>query len=232
MPTDYAIPTLREPVPVVPGEVVLVASGDLRHTANRAGWPAQQKLEADIAARSGGARRPRAPRPRVRPRRGPRLHLEPAHGHGRLRGHPSRRAGHRGRGRLGVHATTSSPASGRTVGPSSRPPTGAASGPGLVGPAQPQRLDDQGGHGLQHHLERGLHRRLRPRRPSASGSPPGRSATTRRTCATLDAAALPAAGSRAGTRPGCPAAAATRRSWASSTKAAWACTTPSSMTST
>jgi L-fucose isomerase-like protein len=50
MPTDYAIPSLREPAPVVAGEVVLVASGDLRHTANRAGWPAQQKLEADIAA--------------------------------------------------------------------------------------------------------------------------------------------------------------------------------------
>jgi hypothetical protein len=50
MPTEYAIPTLREPAPVVPGEVVLVASGDLRHTADRAGWPAQQKLEADIAA--------------------------------------------------------------------------------------------------------------------------------------------------------------------------------------
>ena len=49
MPTDYAIPTLREPAPVAPDEVVLVASGDLRHTANRAGWPAQQKLEADIA---------------------------------------------------------------------------------------------------------------------------------------------------------------------------------------
>ena len=49
MPTDYVIPTLREPAPVVPGEVVLVASGDLRHTANRAGWPAQQRLEADIA---------------------------------------------------------------------------------------------------------------------------------------------------------------------------------------
>jgi hypothetical protein len=48
--SQYAIPTLTEPAPVAPTEVVLVASGDLRHTANRAGWPAQQKLEADIAA--------------------------------------------------------------------------------------------------------------------------------------------------------------------------------------
>jgi hypothetical protein len=48
MPT-YAVPTLAEPAPVAPDEVVLVASGDLRHTANVVGWPAQQKLEADLA---------------------------------------------------------------------------------------------------------------------------------------------------------------------------------------
>jgi hypothetical protein len=50
MPSQYAIPTLSEPAPAAPDEVVLVASGDLRHTANRAGWPAQQRLEADLAA--------------------------------------------------------------------------------------------------------------------------------------------------------------------------------------
>jgi len=50
MTTDYAVPTLNEPAPPKPNEVVLVTSGDLRHPANVAGWPAQQKLEADIAA--------------------------------------------------------------------------------------------------------------------------------------------------------------------------------------
>jgi hypothetical protein len=50
MTTDYAVPTLNEPAPPKPNEVVLVSSGDLRHPANVAGWPAQQKLEADIAA--------------------------------------------------------------------------------------------------------------------------------------------------------------------------------------
>jgi hypothetical protein len=48
--SQYALPSLTTPAPVAPNEVILVASGDLRHTANRAGWPAQQKLEADIAA--------------------------------------------------------------------------------------------------------------------------------------------------------------------------------------
>ncbi len=46
----YSIPVANEPAPVAADEVVLVASGDLRHSANRMGWPAQQKLEADIAA--------------------------------------------------------------------------------------------------------------------------------------------------------------------------------------
>ncbi|CAN5542309.1 hypothetical protein BH24CHL9_BH24CHL9_15090 [soil metagenome] len=54
MTTEYAIPSLPEPAPVAPDEVVLVASGDLRHTANRAGWPAQQQLEADLAAALAG----------------------------------------------------------------------------------------------------------------------------------------------------------------------------------
>jgi len=50
MTIDYVVPTLNEPAPPKPNEVVLVTSGDLRHPANVAGWPAQQKLEADIAA--------------------------------------------------------------------------------------------------------------------------------------------------------------------------------------
>jgi hypothetical protein len=46
----YAYPSVSEPAAVASDEVILVASGDLRHTADRAGWPAQQELEADIAA--------------------------------------------------------------------------------------------------------------------------------------------------------------------------------------
>jgi hypothetical protein len=48
MATAYQVPTLAEPAPPTPNEVVLVASGDLRHTANVAGWPAQQVLEQQI----------------------------------------------------------------------------------------------------------------------------------------------------------------------------------------
>jgi len=49
MTTDYKVPTIEEPAPPKPNEVVLVASGDLRHTADVAGWPAQQVLEQQIA---------------------------------------------------------------------------------------------------------------------------------------------------------------------------------------
>ncbi len=50
MSTRYAVPSITEPAPPPAREVVLVASGDLRHAANVAGWPAQQELEAQIEA--------------------------------------------------------------------------------------------------------------------------------------------------------------------------------------
>ena len=53
MSNAYTIPAASEPAPAAADEVVLVASGDLRHSANQKGWPAQQKLEADIAAALG-----------------------------------------------------------------------------------------------------------------------------------------------------------------------------------
>jgi hypothetical protein len=49
MPT-YAVPTLSEPAAAEPGVVYTVASGDLRPSANRMGWPVQEKLEDDFAA--------------------------------------------------------------------------------------------------------------------------------------------------------------------------------------
>ena len=48
MATEYKVPTLAEPAPPKPNEVVLVTSGDLRHTANVVGWAEQQVLEQQI----------------------------------------------------------------------------------------------------------------------------------------------------------------------------------------
>jgi hypothetical protein len=50
MATDYRVPTVAEPAPPKAREVVLVTSGDLRHSANVMGWPAQQMLEEQITS--------------------------------------------------------------------------------------------------------------------------------------------------------------------------------------
>jgi len=46
----YAIPEVASPRPVAPNEVLLVASGDLRQSANEVCWPAQAGMEAMLTA--------------------------------------------------------------------------------------------------------------------------------------------------------------------------------------
>jgi hypothetical protein len=48
--TTYAVPQIAEPVAAEPGTVYLVASGDLRLSANVTCWPTQEKFEADLTA--------------------------------------------------------------------------------------------------------------------------------------------------------------------------------------
>src|SRR5690242_18303823 len=47
---SYKLPTVEMPAPVGPNEVVLVASGDLRDSANKMCWPAQAAMEAQLTA--------------------------------------------------------------------------------------------------------------------------------------------------------------------------------------
>jgi len=44
----YSIPQIEAPTPAVPGEVLLVASGDLRQSANQVCWPAQSEAERAV----------------------------------------------------------------------------------------------------------------------------------------------------------------------------------------
>ena len=44
----YAVPELETPTPIAAKEVLLVASGDLRQSANQVCWPAQQKMEEKL----------------------------------------------------------------------------------------------------------------------------------------------------------------------------------------
>jgi hypothetical protein len=48
--TIYRMPELKEPAPVAPNEAILVASGDLRLSANQECWAAQEAMEKQIVA--------------------------------------------------------------------------------------------------------------------------------------------------------------------------------------
>jgi hypothetical protein len=48
--SSYAVPKLPELKPPAPNEVFLVASGDLRQSANQVCWPAQAEMEARVTA--------------------------------------------------------------------------------------------------------------------------------------------------------------------------------------
>ena len=45
---SYAVPVLESPTPVAPGEILLVASGDLRQSANKVCWAAQAEMEKQL----------------------------------------------------------------------------------------------------------------------------------------------------------------------------------------
>jgi len=47
---SYKVPEVKEPEPLAPGEAVLVASGDLRLSANVECWPAQAEMEEKVRA--------------------------------------------------------------------------------------------------------------------------------------------------------------------------------------
>lgn len=50
MASHYQLPFITEPAPVAADEVILIASGDLRESANQMCWPAQSKMEASVIA--------------------------------------------------------------------------------------------------------------------------------------------------------------------------------------
>ena len=47
---NHSVPEIKVPEPLAPNEVVLVASGDLRLSANRMGWPAHADMEDRVRA--------------------------------------------------------------------------------------------------------------------------------------------------------------------------------------
>jgi hypothetical protein len=51
--TNYVFPAMKFPDPIADNEAVLVASGDLRLSANQTCWPAQEKMEHQVIAALG-----------------------------------------------------------------------------------------------------------------------------------------------------------------------------------
>ena len=49
----YTLPAARERAAVPAKTAYLIASGDLRESANTAGWPTQAQMEADVTAALG-----------------------------------------------------------------------------------------------------------------------------------------------------------------------------------
>ena len=46
--SSYAVPVVESPKPVAANEVLLIASGDLRQSANKVCWPAQSQIEEKL----------------------------------------------------------------------------------------------------------------------------------------------------------------------------------------
>ena len=135
----YAIPEIETPTRAAAKEVLLIASGDLRQSANQVCWPAQAQMEEKLIAAFDAEGIHVAPCPPLRCREGPRLHLQPAHGHGCLRRHRPRRAAGLRRGRVAVHPSCAAgPAQPSRAHPHRRQLVGPVAGPGRH--AQSQRL--------------------------------------------------------------------------------------------
>ncbi len=129
----YDLPKLAKPPKAGKKQVLLVASGDLRLSANQACWPSP---EGDGRRSGQGRRRGRlraGPRPSLQARREARLHRLAEGRHVRLRRHRSRRQADRGRGRRGSIRTTCWPGCSATEGPILTVANWSGTWPGLVG---------------------------------------------------------------------------------------------------
>ena len=152
----------------MPQPIYIVASGDLRLSANQECWPAQERAEKAVMAAIGREGRGAA-RPPVRSRKKHGFIDSQKHGMEVFRRHPARRAAGRRRGGLAVQPPRPARALHATrADPDRRQLERRVARAGRH--AQPERLADQGRRRVQHALERGLHRRVLPRRACASGS--------------------------------------------------------------
>ncbi len=225
----YAIPQTRKPPKLKKRQVQLVANGDLRLPVNQSCWPEQAKMEELLS------------------------HALAEQGYELIRTHPyreSERHGFIGSQKEGMavfagvdpHAPLIVAESVWQYSHHVLPGLISHRGPiltvrqlvrHLAGPgrhAQSQWLADQGRREIFDHLERGFHRRLLHRcieRLAENGPHQAQDAA----CDQVEERQGRDQGAKAWRMPWPTNCNARRRSWASSTRDAWACTTPSSPTS-
>ena len=219
----------REVTMPAANEVLLITSGDLRLSANQVCWPAQRDMEEKLTAAFAqkGYKLVRAHPYDEKLKHGfissQRKGMDVF-----MKIHPRGQARLRHRGVAVQPSCSARPAQPPGADPHRRQLVGPVAGTG--GPAQSEWLARQGRQAVFLHLEQGLHRRVFPQGRSTSGCATAKSPTISRTStrSTRQAARRERA---AGRRSSPPTSSIARPSWASSTKAAWACTTPSSTTS-
>ena len=114
-------------------EIILIANGDLRLSANRVCWDAQKQTEEAVMnaiRREGHSVRARAS---LRPRKGPRIHRQPELRHEGLPQNSPRRAARRGGSRLAILPSRSRTDSSPIEGPILTVANWSGQWPGLVG---------------------------------------------------------------------------------------------------
>ena len=209
-------------------EIILIANGDLRLSANRVCWDTQKQTEEAV------------------------MNAIRREGHSVRRGHPfdpEKGHGFIDSQRYGIEVFRNIPADAPLVvveavwqyshhvlgglithGPILTVANWSGQWPGLVGMLNLNGSLTKAGVQVQHPVERGFHGRVLPRMACAQlAQRRARHARPRHVRALQDCK-LPATPKQLGARAGAPNSGAKKPSWASSTKAAWACTTPSSPT--
>ena len=153
-------------------EVVLVASGDSRLSANQRCWPAQQHARAGRGEGLRRARRADRAGPLLRSRKEARFHRRPGARDPDLPQDRPRRAPRRRRGGLGVHEPRPrGPDQASRAHPDARQLERPVAGPRRH--AQRERVADEGRHPVQLDLERGLQDGFARGAARASGSEAG-----------------------------------------------------------
>ena len=227
----YQIPKLAKLPKTSKKQVLLVASGDLRLSANQNCWAAQKEMEDALAEAVADAGYELV---RAHPYKEDEKHGfigSQKEGHVRLRRHRPRAPSSSSPRPSGSTRTTCWPGCSSHRGPILTVANWSGTWPGLVGMLNLNGSLTKAGVKYSTLWSEDFTDEPFREEPANDGSRRARSRHSTNHVTPLKKVKVPGAERRAGRGPGRRSCAARRPSWASSTRAAWACTTPSSPTS-